>query len=89
MTLFMVSGKSSVEVPEVPVIISRVSTSSIDLNVVFGDDRQTLESEDGAPIQLKARASYLCCVPPIKGSMTMLPANRPSSVPSLGDTLNT
>ena len=49
----MVSGKSSVEVPEVPVIISRLSTSSMVLKVVFGDDRQTLESEDGAPIQLK------------------------------------
>ena len=52
MTLFMVSGKSSVEVPDVPVIISRLSTSSMVLNVVFGDDRQTLESDDGAPIQL-------------------------------------
>ena len=29
------------------------------LNVVLGDDTQTFESEDGAPIQWKARASYL------------------------------
>jgi hypothetical protein len=87
MTLFSVSGKSSVDVPDVPVIISRWSTSSMVLNVVRGDATQTFESDDGAPIQLNARASYLCCVPPISGSITMLPANSPISSPSLGETL--
>jgi hypothetical protein len=47
-------------VPDVPVIISRASTSPMVLNGVFGEDRQTLESEEGAPIQLNLRASYLC-----------------------------
>ena len=70
-------------------IIARLSTSSMVLNALAGDDRQTFESEDGAPIQLNLRASYLCWVPPISGSMVILPANNPSSEPSLGETLKT